>query len=89
MQRILLWHRRLALLLAAMALLVPVALVGLAVDDRVLVGAPIRLKPLKVALSLVLYGLTPAWMLSLLRRGRRWGARMITVSSQSPARSRR
>jgi hypothetical protein len=67
------------------ALLVPVALVGLAVDDRVLVGAPIRLKPLKVALSLVLYGLTPAWMLSLLRRGRRWGARMGTVVAVADA----
>ena len=79
LQWILLWHRPLVLLVAAMVLLVPVALVGLVVDDRVLVGAPIWLKPLKFALSLALYGLTLAWMLSLLRRGRRWGARMGTV----------
>jgi hypothetical protein len=79
LQRILRWHRPLVLFVAAMALLVPVALVGLAVDDRVLVGAPIWLKPLKFALSFALYGLTLAWMLSLLWRGRRWGARMGTV----------
>ncbi|MGH3789839.1 MAG: hypothetical protein ACRDQ9_03385 [Pseudonocardiaceae bacterium] len=79
LRRVLRWHRPLVLFVAAMALLVPVALVGLAVDDRVLVGAPIWLKPLKFALSFTLYGFTLAWMLSLLRRGRQWGARMGTV----------
>jgi hypothetical protein len=77
--RVLRWHRPLMLFVAAMVLLVPVTMVGLVVDDRVLVGAPIWLKPLKFALSFVLYGTALAWMLSLLQRGRRWGARMGTV----------
>jgi len=43
------------------------------VDDRVLVGAPIWLKPLKFAVSFVLFGTTLAWMISLLGRRRRLG----------------
>jgi hypothetical protein len=56
---------------AAMAVTAGAAVVGLAVDDRLLLGAPLWLKPLKFAVSFGLYALTLAWMLSLVRRGRR------------------
>jgi hypothetical protein len=47
-----------------------VLLVGFALlDTRVLLGAPIWTKPLKFALSFVLYGTALAWMLSRLRPG--------------------
>ncbi|MEV6692620.1 hypothetical protein AB0M35_14225 [Micromonospora sp. NPDC051196] len=52
----------------AMAALAVVSAVGVVVDERVLTGAPIWLKPLKFAVSFVLYGVTLAWLLSLLRR---------------------
>ncbi|MFF9015546.1 hypothetical protein ACF09C_21600 [Streptomyces sp. NPDC014870] len=56
-----------------MALLALVALGGLIVDDRVLLGAPIWAKPLKFAVSFVAYCMTLAWMLTLLPRARRLG----------------
>jgi hypothetical protein len=52
------------------------AVVGLIVDDRVLLGAPLWFKPLKFAASFGLYALTLAWMASLVRRGRR----VVTVT---------
>ncbi|TCC00695.1 hypothetical protein E0H26_02175 [Micromonospora zingiberis] len=51
----------------AMAGLAVVCAVGIVADGRVLTGAPIWLKPFKFAVSLALYGVTLAWMLSLLR----------------------
>jgi len=42
------------------------AAVGLAVDDRTLGGAPIWAKPLKFAISGVAYGLTWAWLCTLI-----------------------
>ncbi|MCO1653667.1 hypothetical protein [Pseudonocardia humida] len=54
--------------------LVVAAAVGLVVDDRVLLGAPLWLKPLKFALSFGIYALALAWMLSLVDGGRRTGA---------------
>ena len=45
-------------LVYAMAALAVVCAVGIVVDPRVLVGAPIWLKPFKFAVSFVLYGVT-------------------------------
>ncbi|MEU7297257.1 hypothetical protein AB0A76_29350 [Streptomyces exfoliatus] len=56
-----------------MGVLTLVSAVGLAVDDRVLVGVPIWTKPLKFSVSLLAYALSLAWMLALLPRGRRIG----------------
>jgi hypothetical protein len=56
---------------AVMGALTVAAAVGLVVDDRVLLGAPVWLKPLKFAASFGLYALTLAWMASLVQRGRR------------------
>ncbi|PWW64491.1 hypothetical protein [Actinokineospora spheciospongiae] len=58
-------HRPLLVFTGVMAALAVVAVLGLVVDDRVLFGAPIWLKPLKFALSFVAYSLTWAWLLSL------------------------
>lgn len=63
------WHRPLVLFAAAMAVMAVVSGVGLLVDDRVLVGSAIWLKPFKFAVSFVVYALALAWMLTLLTRG--------------------
>jgi hypothetical protein len=73
------WHRPLMFLVYAMAALAVVCAVGIVVDPRVLVGAPIWLKPFKFAVSFVLYGVTLAWMLSLLPRRSRLAERMATL----------
>ncbi|WBC16115.1 hypothetical protein O7600_04550 [Micromonospora sp. WMMA1998] len=73
------WHRPLLLFVSAMAVLTVVAAVGLVVDPRVLTGAPAWLKPLKFAISFVVYSLTLAWMLSLLPRRSRLAERAATV----------
>jgi hypothetical protein len=73
------WNRPLMLLVAAMAVLAVVTAVGTLTDDRVLTGAPIWLKPFKFAVSFVLYGLTLAWMLSLLPGRSRLAGRAALV----------
>jgi hypothetical protein len=67
-----------------MAALAVVCAVGLVVDDRVLVGAPIWAKPFKFAVSFAAYCLTLAWMLTLLTRGRRigrWAGHLVVLTS--------
>ncbi|RSS36178.1 hypothetical protein [Streptomyces sp. WAC08241] len=67
-----------------MGALALVSAVGLAVDDRILVGVPIWAKPFKFSVSFVAYSLSLAWMLSLLPRGRRagwWAGTVIAVAS--------
>ncbi|RKN47753.1 hypothetical protein [Micromonospora endolithica] len=76
------WHRPLMVLVAAMAVLAVVTAVGVVADPRVLTGAPIWLKPFKFAVSFVLYGLTLAWMLSLLPRRSRvaeWAGTVVVA----------
>ena len=51
--------------LLMLAVLVP-SLVGLAVDPRIVTGAPVWLKPAKFAISTAIYMLTLAWVFSLL-----------------------
>ncbi|MCF3118663.1 hypothetical protein IPZ68_02910 [Streptomyces arenae] len=78
------WHRPLVLFSASMAALAAVSAVGLVVDDRVLVGARIWFKPFKFAVSFLAYGLSLAWMLSLLDRGRRvgwWAGTVVAAAS--------
>ncbi|WP_344868020.1 hypothetical protein [Amycolatopsis ultiminotia] len=72
-------HRPLMVLAAVMAVLLVVSAVGLLVDDRTLVNAPIWAKPFKFAVSVGMYAGTLAWLLSLLRRGRRVGWWLGTV----------
>ncbi|WP_436492197.1 hypothetical protein [Actinokineospora sp. HUAS TT18] len=66
------WHRPLMLFSLAMAGVAVLSLIGLIVDDRVLVGAPLWLKPFKFAVSFILYSVTWAWLMSLHPRRPRW-----------------
>lgn len=55
-----------------MAVLTVVAGLGVLFDDRMLRGEAIWLKPLKFSVSLTLYSVTLAWMLSVFGTRRRW-----------------
>ncbi|MGW6058773.1 hypothetical protein [Streptomyces sp. NPDC055189] len=79
-----LWHRPLVLFSASMAALAVASGIGLVVDDRVLTGAPIWFKPFKFSVSLAAYGLSLAWLLSLLERHRRagwWAGTAVAATS--------
>jgi hypothetical protein len=67
------WHRPLVVLAGVMGVLCATSLLGLLFDDRTLVNAPIWLKPFKFSVSIGLYALTLAWLLTHVRRGRRTG----------------
>jgi hypothetical protein len=56
----------LAALVLGMLALIATALVGLAVDPRVITGATAWIKPLKFAISIAVYGATLLWMLSFI-----------------------
>jgi hypothetical protein len=75
------WHRPLLLVAAATAPFVVVALAGMLLDGRVLVGAPIWFKPFKFAVSIVIYAVTWAWLYAYLPRNRavRWSATAIAA----------
>jgi hypothetical protein len=78
------WHGPLAVLAAVSALLVPVLAVAWLLDDRTLLGMPIWAKPLKFALSFLLYAVVLAWMTSRLQHLRRtgwWAGTALAVAS--------
>nr|BFE79172.1 hypothetical protein GCM10020093_017730 [Planobispora longispora] len=78
------WNRPLLVLSGIMAVLALVALVGVFADDRVLTGAPVWLKVFKFAVSFTLYGVTLAWMLSVLpTRGRVVGGAAVLITATS------
>lgn len=62
------WHRPLVAFAAVMALWVLVCVAGLVIDPRTLSADPVWAKPLKFSVSLAVYALTLAWMLSLVQR---------------------
>lgn len=64
------WHRPLVIASTALAIGMVVTGIALFVDQRVLVGEPLWLKPFKFALSLSLYGFTQAWLLTMVRKPR-------------------
>lgn len=61
------------LMVLAMSGLVLTAGIGLAVDGREILNESVWLKPFKFGLSFVLYGATLAWLLSKLRKAKRFG----------------
>ncbi|GLK17709.1 hypothetical protein [Herbiconiux flava] len=65
------WHRPLMAVAALMVLCSVVCLVGAAVDPRQVTGAEVWLKPLKFSLSILVYGVTWAWLIAHLPRFRR------------------
>jgi hypothetical protein len=83
MTRFLRTHPPLMLFSLLMAALTVVSLGGLIFDDRILVGSPIWFKPFKFGVSLALYGVTLAWMLTLTTRLRRvgwWAGTVIALA---------
>jgi hypothetical protein len=62
------WRRNPPLVALVLSMLVVsvVALLGLAVDPRVITGAPAWMKPLKFAVSITIYGATLLWMLTFI-----------------------
>jgi hypothetical protein len=78
------WHRPLMIFTGIMGVTAAVAIAGIVMDPRVLTGVPIWLKPFKFAVSLGIYGLTIAWMLSLLQRRSRvaeWAATVVVATA--------
>ncbi|MET7283458.1 hypothetical protein ABZS29_34850 [Kribbella sp. NPDC005582] len=73
------WHRPLLVMVSAMAALVLVAGIGLLVDNREILNESVWLKPFKFGLSFVLYGATLAWLVSKLRKAKRFGWWLGTV----------
>ena len=73
------WHRPLLWLAAAMTLLAAYALVARFVDPREVTGANLWDKPLKFALSTVIYAVTWSWLIGQLERGRRVASAIGTV----------
>ncbi|MFC3897205.1 hypothetical protein ACFOWZ_37495 [Lentzea rhizosphaerae] len=76
------WHRPLMLFTLSMVVLVPVAALGMLLDDRVLLDSPIWFKPFKFAVSFVLYSASLAWFISLMEgRARRVAWWLGTVAA--------
>lgn len=79
LRRVLGWHPPLMALSALMVAMAGVCAVGLATDPRVLVGAPIWLKPFKFAVSIAVYSVSWAWLVSRMGpRNRRRAALLST-----------
>ncbi|MFG1816392.1 hypothetical protein ACGFIF_21730 [Kribbella sp. NPDC049174] len=72
-------HRPLVAVSIGLAVMTLVGIGGALFDDRILIGHPIWMKPLKFAISLGIYCITLAWMLSLQTKARRLGWWMGTV----------
>ncbi|MGH3387525.1 MAG: hypothetical protein ACRDOO_01440, partial [Actinomadura sp.] len=58
------WHRPMMWTAGVMAAMAVPSLGGLVLDDRILLGAPIWLKPFKFAVSIAAYCVTWAWLLT-------------------------
>lgn len=67
------WHRPLMINVTLMLGLVAVSVAGLVIDDRVLLGESVWVKPLKFGLAFTLYSGVLAWLLTKLHKARRLG----------------
>jgi hypothetical protein len=76
------WHRPLLWLAAAMVVLSVACGIGMLVDDRTLLGVNVWEKPLKFAISTVVYAVTWSWLIGQLHRFRRaaWWAGTAAVA---------
>jgi hypothetical protein len=81
LRRLLRVNRALTLVGLVMLLTLVGTLVGLAVDPRVITGAPAWLKPAKFALSTSIYAFTLVWLLGFVRGHRR----LVALSANSVA----
>ncbi|NII39907.1 hypothetical protein E9228_000526 [Curtobacterium flaccumfaciens] len=73
------WHPALMTVAGVMVLCAVVSVVGLLVDPRTVLGAPLWAKPLKFSVSILLYAVTWAWLIAHLPRWRRLAHRLGTV----------
>lgn len=78
-------HRPLTALAVAMVPLIVVCVIGLVVDDRLIVGAPAWAKPLKFAVSFLVYGAMWAWLMSYQRKYKRISWWLGTVIATAAA----
>lgn len=74
------FNRILTLAILLHAAIVPLLLVGMAMDPKVIGGANGWIKPLKFALSGGIYGATILWMLTFVEGRRRWVQAIATVT---------
>lgn len=74
-------HRPLLLLALIMAAGAIASAIGMAVDERELLGQPLWAKPFKFCVSIAIYSLTLSWLLQLLQRWRRLGWWVGTISA--------
>ena len=74
------FNRPLALAILLHAAIVPLLLLGMAVDPKVIGGVNGWIKPLKFALSGTIYGATILWMLTFVQGRQRWVQRIATVT---------
>jgi hypothetical protein len=77
------WHRPLMVGVALWAGLVVVSIVGLLLDHRTLLDESVWVKPLKFGVAFGLYGAVLAWLLTRLRKARRFGWWVGTVFAAS------
>jgi hypothetical protein len=76
------WHPALMTVAGVMVLCTAVS-VGLLVDPRTLLGAPLWAKPLKFSVSILLYAVTWSWLIDHLPRWRTLATRLGTVIALS------
>ena len=73
------WHRPLLAVAALGSVATIACLIGLLIDPRELVGAPLWAKPLKFSISSVIYSVTWAWLIAQLPATKRAAGRAGTV----------
>ena len=77
------FNRTLTLAILLHVALVPLLLLGMAVDPKVIGGANGWIKPLKFLLSTLIYGVTFLWLLSFVRGRRRWVQVLANVTAMA------
>lgn len=75
------WHRPLLVLAVAMGVLALASTLGMLIDDRQVTGLSVWSKPLKFALSTLLYAVTLSWLIGQTGRSRRVARAVGTVSA--------
>lgn len=74
-------RRPLVVLAVSTGVLAVVLLPAMALDDRQLLGVSVWLKPWKFAVSIAIYVLTVAWMVTLLHKGARLARAAATLAA--------
>lgn len=75
------WHRPLMALAASCGALLVVCLAGYAFDDRQVAGVSTWNKPTLFAISIAVYAVTLAWLISLMPKRRRLGQVLGTITA--------